>query len=135
MASTSQIRQYLAHWFQLGKQVVVEPMGTPYCPKPVNTGNHYSPEFEACWAALVAAGLEHCYMENTTRSLAELATPTWDITACYRCSMPIAQSVGGMSPVDCPCSDQSNWPNLELPSPQSPQDWTKRIQSLGDRLR
>lgn len=135
MASSEQLRQYLARWFQLGKQVVVEPSGSLHRPESVTSAGQYSPAFEACWTALLEAGLQHCYLENTNQSLAALACNDWEITNCSRCSMPVAQSIGGISAVDCPCSDQDNWPNLDLPTPQAPQNWTQHIQALAERLR
>ncbi|NJN30594.1 MAG: hypothetical protein HC824_09325 [Synechococcales cyanobacterium RM1_1_8] len=134
MASQVQIRRYLALWFQLGKSVHIDGNAQAYCPTNAIQGNDYSPEFEACWQIFVQAGLHHCHLDDVTPSLGDLTESAWDLHTCARCSMPIAQRVAGMASLDCPCSNQTNWPVLELPAPQAPQDWSQRIRAIGQRL-
>ena len=135
MASQTQLREYLSHWFQLGKGVCIGLDETHYCPSSTIYGSDYSPEFEDHWQRIEQAGLERCYLADTSQTLAELSQADWDIQSCARCSMPVAQKVGGITPLDCPCSEQSNWPNLELPTPQAPQNWNERIRDMGRRLK
>ncbi len=135
MATQAQLRQYLSHWFQLGKGVKIAQDEASYCPSNIAYGSHYSPEFEAHWQKFQRAGLERCYLEDTGETLAELSQSDWDIQACARCDMPVALKVGGITPLDCPCSEQSNWPNLELPTPKPPQNWNERIRGIGQRLK
>lgn len=135
MATQTQLREYLSHWFQLGKGVCIGQDDTRYCPSISVYGSDYSPEFEAHWLKFQQAGLEQCYLADTAQSLAELSLADWEIQSCARCSMPVALRVGNITPLDCPCSDQSNWPNLELPAPQACQNWNERIRSIGQRLK
>ena len=49
MASSEQVKQYLAHWFQLGKGVVCPKRQERIYPQVIFKEHHYSTEFEECW--------------------------------------------------------------------------------------
>ena len=49
MASESEVRKYIAYWFQLGKKVLIRNGSEGLLPKSVNAGDRYSNEFEECW--------------------------------------------------------------------------------------
>ena len=136
MASEQQVRQYLAYWFQLGKGVVIRGGQSILLPRPVIQGNRYSPEFEAGWQQLMAKNAGDCYLEGTTQTIAELLTPTWEITPCARCSMPVPLHSPGLPPVpECPCSDLPDWPNNEVPPPRQPVDTSAQLGQILERLR
>jgi hypothetical protein len=44
MANKHEVKKYLAHWFQLGKKVVIENGKEILSPQPVLKGDRYSPE-------------------------------------------------------------------------------------------
>jgi hypothetical protein len=148
MASTDQLRQYLAYWFQLGKPVVIHSGKTnkqtnngkkvldkKVLPQPVLNGDRYSSAFEQCWQEILAANLNETYLEGTEQSLGELLTPTWELLDCARCSMPIPVQTVGVPVLSCPCDDLPSWPNTELPLPRSPIDSHAQLNQIRDRLR
>ncbi len=136
MASEQQVRQYLAYWFQLGKQVLIQGGETALLPRPVIQGDRYSQEFEVCWQTVIASQSGDCYLEGTTQTIAELLTPSWEINPCCRCSMPVPQKVvGHPGNPDCTCADMPGWPNTEIPSPRAPIDSTVLLLRIRDRLR
>ena len=139
MASTDQVRQYLAYWMQLGKPVVIadnrSSNGTSkILPQPVIQGDRFSPAFEDCWRQVMAANLNRSYLEGTEQSLGELLTPDWELSACARCTMPVPVKTQGVPSLTCPCTDLSSWPNTELPMPRSPVSSDTRLNQIRDRL-
>lgn len=134
MASVELVKKYLAHWFQLGKQVRVRGGRTALLPQPILQGDRYSLEFEACWQQLMAPEAGDCYLEGTTITLAELLTDRWEVIECARCEMPIPQAIAGLPPAACPCHDLTDWPNDELPSPRSPISTTNYLNQIRQRL-
>lgn len=134
MASLQQLQQYLALWFQVGQGVVVNTNGQTYCPQPVLSQGKYSPEFQQCWQQLEQFGLENCYLDGTVLSLEELLNPTWEITACARCLMPIALPIGKLPNLACPCSDSPSWPNFDLPIPHALEGANAPLQRICDRI-
>ncbi|MDY7020242.1 MAG: hypothetical protein SWJ54_02625 [Cyanobacteriota bacterium] len=54
MASSRQVKRYLAYWLQLGKSVVLHSGDQKRCPKPIYEGNRYSSEFEQCWQEILS---------------------------------------------------------------------------------
>ncbi len=133
MASKQEVKTYLAYWFQLGKKVITSNGAATLKPHKVIVGDHYSDEFEECWLKIVSAG-EHCYLEGTQETIAELLSPAWEITDCARCSMSIPIRSVGMPSELCPCNDLSNWPNTELPLPRSPVNTQEQLTGIRDRL-
>lgn len=134
MASIELVKKYLAHWFQLGKQVRVRRGRTALLPQPVLHGDRYSLEFDACWQQLMAPEAGDCYLEGTTITLTELLTDRWEVIECARCEMPIPQAIAGLPPTTCPCHDLTDWPNNELPPPRSPISTTTYLNQIRQRL-
>jgi hypothetical protein len=140
MASTDQVRQYLAYWMQLGKPVVIGNSkstsgNSKILPQPVIQGDRFSPAFEDCWRQIMAANLNNSYLEGTEQSLGELLTPDWELSACARCTMPVPVKTLGVASLTCPCNDLSSWPNTELPLPRSPVSSQSRLDQIRDRLK
>ncbi len=133
MASKQEVKTYLAYWFQLGKKVITENGAASLKPHNVIVRDRYSDEFEECWLKIVSAA-EHCYLEGTQETVAELLLPGWEITDCARCSMPIPLPSVGMGSESCPCNDLSDWPNTELPPPRSPVNTQEQLRGIRDRL-
>lgn len=133
MASTTQVKTYLAHWFQLGKKLVWH-NGETLLPQPVIQGDRFSPQFEECWQKIIEVGGKDCYLEGSRETIEELLSPSWDINSCARCSMPIAIIGLGMQSVDCLCSDLNNWPNDQLPAPRSPINSRMQLDKIKGRL-
>lgn len=135
MASLKNVKQYLAHWFQLDKKVLLrngQEILLP--PKTIIQGDRYSDEFEKCWQTVLSPNSRDCYLEGSKQSFRELLTPAWEIESCARCQMPVAAKTLGIQPIGCPCSDLNNWPNTELPRPRSPIDSLARIKQISQRL-
>lgn len=135
MASSSQVRQYLAYWFQLGKPVVVNHGQEKLLPNPVIQGDRYSPDFEACWQQILTVGCDKCHLDGTVQSIGELLDSSWEITPCARCDMPVPTISLGMQPAVCPCFDLPSWPNADLPHPRSPVDSQAQLSVIRDRLK
>ena len=134
MASTDQVKQYLAFWFQLGKGLIIKNSQEVHLPQQVIQGDRYSPEFEACWQQVTQSEGKDCYLEGTNQTIDKLLSSEWDVTACARCEMPVPMlSVGVRSP-GCPCDDMPLWPNTELPMPRSPVDSQAQLHRIRDRL-
>ncbi len=134
MASQSQIKTYLAYWFQLGKKVLIPKQQRALLPQSILEGDRYSQEFEHCWQKILASQGKNCYLEGTNQTLEELFSSSWDIISCARCEMPIPIVESGIQPIECPCSDLPEWPNLELPSPRSPVNTSEHLGKLRNRL-
>jgi hypothetical protein len=110
MASTQEVRQYLAHWFQLGKVVQV----------PNSNSIFTQPE---------------AYLDGTEQTIAELLTDRWDVIDCARCTMPIPlPAVGLPQNSNCTCQDIPTWPNTELPMPRSLSTVETKTNDLRQRL-
>ena len=133
MASAQQVKQYVAHWFQLGKKVVFPDRQTEL-PKSVIEGNRYSPDFERCWERILAHQSD-CHLEGTEQSIQDLLSSTWEIAACARCSIPIPTIDRGIQSLECPCSDLDLWPNTELPAPRSPVNSSTYLDNIRQRLK
>lgn len=133
MASPDQVKQYLAYWFQLGKPLISN-HSQPILPEPVIRGDHYSPEFEACWQQVLTAGGEKYHLDGTIQSISELLSDRWEISGCVRCGMPVPVLVLGVHSGPCPCFDLPNWPNAELPQPRSPVNSRNQLQQIRNRL-
>jgi len=134
MASSEQVRHYLAYWFQLGKPVIVEGGNETVHPGRVLAGDRYSSEFEECWQRILAVGPYRCYLQGTEQTISELLSPGWDFHDCARCSMPLPIRPLGMPAQSCPCADLENWPNTEVPAPHGPRDLTGRLTQIYNRI-
>lgn len=134
MASRIEVKHYLAHWFQLGKQVVSDDGQVSYSPQSVIQGDHFSPEFEQCWTEIMKTEGDTYYLKGTDQTIAQLLSPVWDIVDCARCEMPVPAAQKEITPYPCPCSDIPNWPNEEIPRPRLPVNSQQRLEALADRL-
>lgn len=134
MASQSQIKTYLAHWFQLGKKVLLPQQDRELLPQSVIKSDRYSSEFENCWQQILAIQGKNCYLEGTEQTIEELFSSSWDIVDCARCNMPIPMVQSGIQPMGCPCNDLPEWPNHELPSPRTPINTSEHLNKLRARL-
>jgi hypothetical protein len=134
MASQIEVREFLAHWFQLGKPVVLAGNRGVCLPSPIFHGGEYSGSFEDCWHQIMATSGQDCYLDGTTQSIAEMLSPAWDITACARCAMPIAIPIAGTMTHLCPCNDLEGWPNTEVPMPRTAVDNRDQLRALQQRL-
>jgi hypothetical protein len=132
MANKQDVKKYLAHWFQLGKKVIVGNGEASLLPTSVLNGDRYSPEFEECWEKIISLKISECYLEGTQETIAELLTPTWEVLACGRCAMPIPIKTMGMPSLLCPCFYLSTWPNNELPSPRCPVNSQDQLTDIRD---
>jgi hypothetical protein len=134
MASPSQVRTYLAQWFQLGKRVVSQDGQHHYLPSPIFSGEEYSPNFEWMWSQISARNADRFYLEGTDQSIADLLSPRWQIESCARCQMPVPTSHTHWTCAICPCSDLTTWPNESLPKPRSPIQTQTHLRTICSRL-
>lgn len=134
MASHTQIRQYIAYWFQLGKKVLIKNGQEAIIPQVVLSRDRYSQEFEECWLKILSPDSGDCYLEGTEQTIEELLSPEWEVDSCARCSMPVPSRVRGMPSGCCPCFDLPNWPDTETPLPRSPISNTAHLISICERL-
>lgn len=134
MASPSEVKKYLAHWFQLGKGVMSDKDNSLYLPTSIIQGDRYSKEFEQCWQAIMQRDPRTLYLRGTQQSVADLLSPAWEIVGCARCGMPVPlpQTQVPMNP--CTCDDLPNWPNEELPRPRLPVNSHDHLEKLRSRL-
>ncbi|BBA79512.1 hypothetical protein RGRSB_1010 [cyanobacterium endosymbiont of Rhopalodia gibberula] len=117
MASEAQVKHYLAHWFQLGKQVLLPKRQQKLCPSQIFAGNTYSREFESYWQYISAAGAD-CYLEGAGQTIRQLLSPEWEVVKCTRCQMPCPVAISRDTSSACLCVDLPSWPNTKLPSPR-----------------
>jgi hypothetical protein len=134
MATPSQVREYLAYWFQLGKRVILPLTNEALQPDPIFELGAYSLDFEACWQQLCEPKNQQAYLEGTPQTIADLLTLSWDITPCYRCDMPVPMLNLGLPLIGCPCTDLPSWPNTEIPMPRRAVNSQAKLSSLYDRL-
>ena len=134
MASSREVQDYLAYWFQLGKSVHIKNGRSIQRPVPVLEGHQFSRAFQDCWRAIMAVEGRDCYLEGTQETIEQLLSPQWEITSCARCSIPTAMSA--VMPVAqlCPCGDIDTWPNDELPAPHMPVNNNRHFSRLKTRL-
>ncbi|MGB3612428.1 MAG: hypothetical protein WBA10_01450 [Elainellaceae cyanobacterium] len=133
MATPQDVRQYLAYWFQAGKQVTSF-NGTSHCPASVIAGDRYSDAFEQAWQTVLRQKGTY-YLEGTDQTISDLLSDSWDIEPCARCNMPIPMAAIDIGALDCPCNDMPTWPNFELPQPRSPVSSTDHLNRLREQLR
>lgn len=138
MATQTQVKNYLAYWFQLGKKVVTEKTSATYQPETVIEGDHFSPEFEDCWRNILKAlaqeqYTEH-YLEGTDQTIEELLSPSWEIVNCARCDMLVPTPEVTFEQVPCPCNDLPTWPNEELPKPRLPINNREKLSQMSQRI-
>ncbi len=134
MASATQVKTYLAHWFQLGKKLIWLNGEAELLPQPVIRGERFSAQFEDCWQKVMSVDGKNCYLEGSSETIEDLLSPNWDINNCARCNMPVPIIEIGTQSLDCVCSDLQNWPNTELPAPRSPVNNSVQLNSIRSRL-
>ena len=134
MASATEVKIYLAHWFQLGKKLVWRNGEAELLPEKIIQGDRFSAEFEECWQKIMSIGGQDCYLVGEKATIQELLSPTWTIDQCARCAMPVPMVEAGITALDCACSDLENWPNLELPTPRSPINSQVQLNNISQRL-
>ncbi|MEG4942360.1 hypothetical protein [Microcoleus sp. F4-D5] len=135
MASESEVRKYIAYWFQLGKKVFIRNGSEALLPESVIAGDRYSSEFEDCWQKIISPDSGDCYLQGTNETISQLLTPAWEISPCARCAMPVVFQQTGMPPESCPCDDLANWPDTEIPQPRSPVSNQLQLSGIRDRLK
>ena len=134
MATKTEVKKYLAHWFQLGKKVFIDNGAASLQPRKIIDGESYSNDFEECWQTVLSPKSGACYLEGTQQTVAELLSPEWDMVSCSRCDMPVPLRNLGMPSLLCPCNDVSNWPNTELPAPREPVKSQNQLTKIRDEL-
>ncbi len=133
MATHQEIRQYLAHWFQLGKPLILN--GTSHCITPTLNTDRPSREFEQIWQQILE--MPHlAYLEGSAVDLGQLLTGIWEIADCARCEMPIPLKAAGIpiSAIPCTCDNMTTWPNQNTLPPHSPINTTDRLHQLRKTL-
>lgn len=133
MASHNEVKNYLAHWFQLGKRVFIDKSQVKFLPENIFAGDGYSQEFEDFWQLITTNGNQDAYIEGTDQTITDLLSPEWELVSCARCTMPVPRYIG-ISKESCPCHDLENWPNSELPSPNIPADNQIHLARIRERL-
>ena len=134
MASKTEVKKYLAYWFQLGKKLLWRNGQKEFLPSSIIKGDRYSKEFENCWQEVLKTGGKEYYLEGTDNTLEKLLSSNWEISSCARCDMPVPITSIGIQSLSCPCSDLDNWPNSELPQPRSPVDSRQQLEKIKSRL-
>ncbi len=134
MASKTEVKKYLAYWFQLGKKVFINNGAASLQPRIVIDGESYSDDFEQCWQKVLSPESGECYLEGTQQTVDQLLSPEWDMIPCSRCDMPVPLKNVGMPPLLCPCNDVSTWPNTELPTPREPVKSQAQLSKILDNL-
>jgi hypothetical protein len=134
MATQEQVREFLAHWFQLGKPVVLAEDRGECLPAPIYHKGTYSQSFEDCWHQIMVTSGQGCYLQGTSQSIATMLTPGWDITTCARCAMPVALPTLGTMTLPCPCNDLHSWPNLDVPTPRTAVVEEHHLSNIQERL-
>jgi hypothetical protein len=134
MASPTDVKTYLAHWFQLGKKVVSDSGHISYHSENIIQCEHFSAQFEACWAAIMVAEGKGLYLEGTDQTIAELLLPTWEVVDCARCQMPVPMPQVEIRAHACPCNDLPSWPNSDIPQPRLPVNSRQHLGQMQDRL-
>lgn len=135
MASVTEVKTYLAHWFQLGKKLIWCNGQEELLPAKIIQGDRFAPEFESCWEKIMSVGGRDCYLVGSEATIQELLSSAWTIDSCARCAMPVPIVESGTPSLDCVCSDLDNWPNSELPAPRSPIDSRVQLNNINARLK
>lgn len=134
MATRTEVKNYLAYWFQLGKQVVSDNGSVSYAPDKVIQGDHFTPEFENCWKTIIEKEGRSLYLAGTDQTIAELLSPAWDVVSCSRCNMPVPMPQVEIKAHPCPCNDMDDWPNEEIPQPRLPVNTHNHLYNMKKRL-
>ena len=120
MASSEQVKAYVASWLQMGKTIDVDRRDRLHQLRstPVTQNGHYSPEFERNWRFMCRYA-DRCFLSGTNESIRDLFQERWEIGSCSRCDMLLPlPAVGGKAVSVCPCADLAFWPDLEALQPR-----------------
>ena len=134
MADATEVKNYLGHWFQLGRGIVFPHSNRLILPSPIFAGQSFSQAFEDCWQ-IILDSKEDCYLEGTEQTLKSLLGGDWEIICCARCSLPVPVSPAAIPSCLCPCTDLKSWPNLELPLPRLPANQAYVLRQVQGKLR
>ncbi|MEA5573345.1 hypothetical protein [Calothrix sp. UHCC 0171] len=134
MATTQDVKNYLAYWFQLGKKVVTNDGVATILPHEIFTSDRYSQEFEECWQKIITNASNY-HLEGTHQTIGELLQAEWEMHPCARCDMPVPMRNIGMPPLVCTCHDLIGWPNTEIPAPRGPINNQNQLVAIRDRLK
>jgi hypothetical protein len=141
MATSTEVKEYLAKWLQMGKKVLVN--DTELTLTQVINGENYSPEFEQLWHQLIQSSTGSAgsitnaiaYLEGANETIQDLLKPEWEILSCAVCDLPVPTlSLGFREIKACPCDDLKMHPNLETIAPRSPVKTSSYLQKISDRL-
>lgn len=136
MATSTEVKDYLGCWFQLGLNVENNKIGDKLFPKKIYLGDkhQYSPEFEQIWSTILLSPLSY-YLEGSEFSIGELLRDNFEILNCSRCTLPSVSQIG-KSVANCACLAVENWPDYTLPLPKTPQDLHRRsIEQIMARIK
>jgi hypothetical protein len=133
MATSQEIKGFIAQWLQLGKSI--EHVDGVRCFKPSRILGYqgYSQEFEDWWQEF-EADTKQWALSGTHHPLSDLYSPLWEISSCARCDMPVPLQASKSNEGFCPCHDLPNWPNTELPQPRVPLDSDLKLRKIFAKL-
>lgn len=136
MASSEQVKQYIASWLQLGRSILVEDNGDTrgISAAKVIEGDRYTQDFEEIWQLISTSKSDRSYLQGTNETVAQLLAPSWEIVHCSLCNMLIALPQVGAKAAPCPCHDLSGWPDNNLPIPTGAHDSQFSLQKICQRL-
>jgi hypothetical protein len=106
MATQDQVREFLAHWFQLGKPVVLAEDRGECLPSPMFYKGGYSQSFEDCWHQIMVTSGQGCYLRAPPKALPPCSRPPGN---CRLCPLRDARRYSHFGPEYLP-----------LPLPRSP---------------
>ncbi|MFN3925746.1 MAG: hypothetical protein ACK4QL_00155 [Pseudanabaenaceae cyanobacterium] len=132
MAEIEAVKHYVAQWLELGRGIQLGERLLRL--SKVRAVQSYTPEFESLWAE-VMTNPEQAYLENTLPSIAELATPAWQIDYCPRCHGLISSPTYNYGVVlPCPCADLPDLPNLDALMPHPPVSDRQYLRAVQQKL-
>ena len=134
MATSQEIKSFIAKWLQLGKSVEHVDGVHRFKPSRILGYQGYSQEFEDWWQNF-ENDAQHWTLSGTDQPLSALYSPHWEITHCARCEMPVPLQVAGVNDFACPCSDLPTWPNTELPHPHTPSESASKLRQIRLKLK
>jgi hypothetical protein len=134
MASSKEVKDYIAQWLQLGKHLEIGDQTITLTT--VRQSHAYSPDYEILWQKISCpATAKQIYLSGCDQSIEDLLSPRWQIVNCYRCHglIPTPLFQQGMC-LGCPCADLPALPDVNLVMPHPPIDSQQRLQQVADRV-
>ncbi len=132
MAPEDRVKQYVALWLQLGKQVVCDRNNSLSGTQRVIEGERYSSEFEQFWQQITQQP-QYYHLAGTDCSLADLLDGHWELLPCARCTLLYPVNEERLEAGPCPCQDLALWPD-ELPPPRGPISGHSYLEQIRLRL-